>query len=50
LREGGKSPLLADIGGRQGAIGAKASELSAREGLAQDQVSLFLALGGVVEG
>lgn len=46
LREGGKSPLLADIGGQQGALGGKASELSAREGLAQDQVSLFLALGG----
>lgn len=46
LRAGGKSPLLADIGSQQGAIGAKASELSAREGLAQDQVTLFLALGG----
>jgi NodT family efflux transporter outer membrane factor (OMF) lipoprotein len=46
LRAGGKSPLLADIGSQQGAIGARASELSAREGLAQDQVTLFLALGG----
>jgi len=46
LRAGGKSPLLADIGSRQGALGAKASELNAREGVAQDQVTVFLALGG----
>jgi NodT family efflux transporter outer membrane factor (OMF) lipoprotein len=46
LRAGGRSPILADIGGQQGAVGAKAAELSAREGLAQDQVTLFLALGG----
>jgi len=46
LRAAGRAPLLADIGGRQGALGAKASELSAREGLAHDQVNLFLALGG----
>lgn len=46
LRMAGKSPLLADIGSRQSALGTKASELSAREGLAQDQVTVFLALGG----
>ncbi|MDE1918085.1 MAG: efflux transporter outer membrane subunit [Sphingomonadales bacterium] len=46
LRAGGRSPLLAAIGGEQGAVGARASELSAREGLAQAQVTLFLALGG----
>jgi NodT family efflux transporter outer membrane factor (OMF) lipoprotein len=46
LRAGGRSPLLADIGGRQGAVSAKAAELSAREGVAQDQVTVFLALGG----
>lgn len=46
LRAAGRSPLLLAIGSQQSVLGAKASEQSAREGLAQDQVTLFLALGG----
>lgn len=46
LRAGGRSPLLADIGGQQGALLAEANETIARETVAADQVGLFLALGG----
>jgi NodT family efflux transporter outer membrane factor (OMF) lipoprotein len=46
LRAGGRSPLLAAIGGTQGALLARASESAARETVALDQVNLFLALGG----
>jgi NodT family efflux transporter outer membrane factor (OMF) lipoprotein len=46
LRRAGKAPLLADLGEQQNALMARSAEQSARENLAQDQINLFLALGG----
>jgi multidrug efflux system outer membrane protein len=46
LRRAGKAPLLADLGEQQNALMARSAEQSAREILAQDQIALFLALGG----
>ena len=46
LRVAGRSPLLADLGVRQGVIAAKAAEAAGRADVAADQITLFLALGG----
>ncbi|WP_226017269.1 efflux transporter outer membrane subunit [Novosphingobium sp. FKTRR1] len=46
LRAAGRAPLLADIGERQSALTSRAAEQAGREAVAQDQVTLFLALGG----
>ena len=46
LREGGSSPLLAEVSGQQGVLAARLSDRTARADLANDQIALFLALGG----
>jgi len=46
LREAGRAAITTDIGGRQGVIGAEAATLNSRAEIANDQVNLFLALGG----
>ena len=46
LRAAGKAPLQAYLGGQQNANVARLAELGAEAEMAQDQVSLFLALGG----
>jgi len=46
LRTAGKAPLQAELGGQQGVNAARLAQLSAEADLAQDQVSLFMALGG----
>jgi hypothetical protein len=38
--------IISDIGGRQGVIGAEAAVLNSRAEIANDQINLFLALGG----
>jgi outer membrane protein TolC len=46
LREAGRAAIINDIGGRQGVIGAEAAVLNSRAEIANDQINLFLALGG----
>ena len=50
LRDAGRSPLLAAVGAEQATLAARAAEATAREAIAQDQVNLFLALGGGWQG
>ena len=46
LRRAGRSPLSAHLGAEQGTISAKAAVSEGKARLANDQVDLFLALGG----
>ena len=46
MRAAGRSPVSASIGAAQSTLVARASQTSAREALAMDQVNVFLALGG----
>lgn len=46
LRQAGRAPALADLGGQDAELATRAREQGAREVLAQDQITLFLALGG----
>ena len=46
LRAAGRTPLLAEVGGQQGVLSARIAEQNTRHDLANDQISLFLALGG----
>ncbi len=46
LREAGRAAVQADLGSRAGALAAELREQAAHEAVVQDQVSLFMALGG----
>ncbi|MCW1383575.1 efflux transporter outer membrane subunit [Novosphingobium sp. KCTC 2891] len=46
LHDAGRAPVQADLGGQFALVAARARELAGREAVAQDQVTLFLALGG----
>lgn len=46
LREAGRANISADLGSRQGALGAEAAVVGSRHEIAMDQIELFLALGG----
>lgn len=46
LRAAGRSPVQAELGVRQAVISARAAEQAAKAEIANDQIDLFLALGG----
>jgi NodT family efflux transporter outer membrane factor (OMF) lipoprotein len=46
LRMAGKAALLSDLGEQQSVVTARMNEQAAREAVAMDQITLFLALGG----
>lgn len=46
LKLAGRAPAQANLGGQDAVLGARAREQDTREAMAQDQVTLFLALGG----
>lgn len=46
LREAGRAAVVVDLGGQQGVIGAEAAVLNSQHEIANDQITLFLALGG----
>lgn len=46
LRAAGRAAVIVDLGGQQGVIGAQAAVLSSQHEIANDQITLFLALGG----
>ena len=46
MRAAGRSPLQATLGGQQGEVLAKLGEQAQRRAMANDQIGLFLALGG----
>lgn len=46
LRQAGRAAAQTDLGGRASALAATVREQNGREALVQDQVSLFMALGG----
>lgn len=46
LKRAGRAAAQADLGGRASALAATLREQNGREALVQDQVSLFMALGG----
>ena len=46
LKQAGRAATQADLGGRDALLSAQAREQAAREAITQDQITLFLALGG----